>query len=642
MVHMMVTLGIYMRRGQRLLRRWASDPKIHGLLQGIGYLLAGFLGSAASLSHRLQPIALGILCAQTGWPAALVALGSTAGYLLFWGTQGSVGVVWTAMGLAVSLLIRGRPLQRETPLLIPALAGCIVAATGLLFQYYQRYTPPVGVYLLQIAMAVGSAAVFCTAADRRDPIVEWLAGGLGVLCLSQVMPIPYLGFGYIAAGLIAVSAPFPAVALAGLALDVSQITPVPMTAVLCLAYFARMIPRVHPFTKHLGPVIVYILVMSVCGVWDMLPLPGLALGSIAAALLPRKTSIYQRRGETGMAQVHLELASSVLQQMEAMVLDTEDTPVDEQALIARAAERACGSCPCRNACREQPAQMSPAILHKPLGNGADLPGGCRKSGRLLMEMRRSQEQLRTIRADRDRQQEYRAAVGQQYRFLSDYLQDISDTLAQRSEPPKAWFQPEISASSTSKNRANGDRCIWFAGMNCRYYVLLCDGMGTGEEAARDARQVTEMLRRLLSAGYPASYALRSVNSLCALQGRAGMVTVDLAELRLDTGKVTLYKWGAAPSYVISQGEPIKIGTATPPPGLSVTDGRESVEKLSLRRGETLVLLSDGAGGEESLRRLWMDADLPVGELASRILQSSQAISADDATVAVVRLHGTST
>ena len=636
---MMVTLGVYMRRSQRLIRRWAADPKIHAFLQAGGYLLAGFLGSAASLGHRLQPVVLGFLCAQTSWPAVLTATGSAIGYLLFWGNQGPVGVVWTSVGLAAALLLQGRRVQRETPLLMPAVAGCIVAATGLLFQYYQQYGPPVPMYLLQIAVATGSAAVFCTATERRDPIVDWLMCGLGVLCLAQVMPIPYLGFGYIAAGVIAIAAPFPAAALAGLALDLAQVTPVPMTAVLSLAYFVRMIPRLNPVLRHISPAFVYIAVMSICGVWDIQPLPGLVIGAAAAAMLPRQTSIAQRRGETGTAQVHLELASAVLQQMEAMVLDTEEAPIDEQALIVRAADRACGSCPCRKTCKEQAELISPAILHKPLGNGADLPVGCRKSGRLLQEMRRSQEQLRTIRADRDRQQEYRAAVGQQYRFLADYLQDLSDTLAQRRELPKAWYQPEVASCSASKNRANGDRCLWFAGVACRYYVLLCDGMGTGEEAARDAQQVGGMLRRLLSAGYPAAYALRTINSLCALQGRAGMVTLDLAELRLDTGKATLYKWGAAPSYVISQGEPIKIGTATPPPGLSVTEGRESVERLSLRRGETLVLLSDGAGGEESLRRLWMDEEATAGELAAKILQSSRTTSADDATVAVVRLHG---
>ena len=170
-----------------------------------------------------------------------------------------------------------------------------------------------------------------------------------------------------------------------------------------------------------------------------------------------------------------------------------------------------------------------------------------------------------------------------------------------------------------------------------YYILLCDGMGTGKEAAKAGQRAGELLRKMLAAGYPPEHALRSLNSLCALQGQAGAVTVDLAELRLDTGKAVIYKWGAAPSYVISRGEPIKIGTAAPPPGLSVTEGRETVEKLSLRRGETLVLLSDGAGGEDALRLCWERAGEPVSELAAKILESSQTDGADDATVAVVRL-----
>lgn len=635
---MMVTIGVYMRRWQRLVRRWAADPKIHTLLQGGGYLLAGFLSGAASLVHQLQPITLGLICAQTGWPAALIAIGGAVGYGVFWGSFGAQGVLWTVLGLVAALFLQGKRIQRGTPLLMPAVAALIVAGTGLLFQYLNIESPPIPIYLLRVLLAAGATAVFCFAMERRDPMVDWLVYGLAVLCLAQVVPIPYLGLGYIAAGALAMLGAFPAAALAGLALDLSQVTPIPMTAVLCLSYFIRMIPNLQPVVQHFGPGIACLLVMGICGSWDLTPLPGLMLGSFAALLLPKRTSIAQRRGETGTAQVRLELAAAVLRQTENLLLDVEAAPVDEQALMARAAERACGSCPCRKSCREQPGQMSPAILHRPLGNGGDLPGGCRKTGRLLMELRRSQEQLRSIRADRDRQMEYRTAVGQQYHFLSEYLQDLSDSLAQRKEPPHPWFQPEVAAYSASISRANGDRCLWFSGVECKYYVLLCDGMGTGPEAAADAQRVGNMLRRMLSAGYPASYALRSINSLCALQGQAGAVTLDLVELQLDTGKATLYKWGAAPSYVISRGEPIKIGTATPPPGLSVTEGRETVERLSLRRGETLVLLSDGAGGEEFLRRAWLDTESTTGELAARILQSSQAATADDATVAVIRLH----
>ena len=117
--------------------------------------------------------------------------------------------------------------------------------------------------------------------------------------------------------------------------------------------------------------------------------------------------------------------------------------------------------------------------------------------------------------------------------------------------------------------------------------------------------------------------------------------MDLAELQLDTGKAAVYKWGAAPSYVIARGEAVKIGTAAPPPGLSVNDGRETVQRLSLRRGELLVLLSDGAGGEESLRRAMDAAARSPGEMAAGILEYSRTDGSDDATVAVVRLNALS-
>lgn len=635
---MMVSIGLYMRRWQRLFRRWMLDPRLHGLAQAAGYLLAGFLFSAASLGSCPMPLVAGLVSALSGWPAVLLAMGGAGGYMLFWGAAGTQGIAWTAASLIAAILLGGRALTRDTPFLMPALSGLIVAATGLAFQIWLGDSLPVLIYILCIAVGVLSSLVFCRAMERRDPVTDWAVCGIAVLALAQVMPIPYFGFGYIAAGALAVSGAFPAAALAGLALDLSQVTATPMTAVLCLAWFLRLVPGLPKWALYSASGCVYLAVMGLCGIWDLMPLPGLLAGGFLSMLLPGKPGLSQRRGETGFAQVRLEMASAVLRQSEQLLQDVEEHPVDEEALIVRAIDRACGSCPCRKTCKDKPENMSTALLHKPLGNGGDLPLHCRKAGRLLQELRRSQEQLRSIRADRDRQQEYRAAVLQQYHFLSEYLQDLSDVLAQRTNPPQQFYQPEIAVCSASRNSANGDRCLWFAGVECRYYILICDGMGTGPEAAREGKNAAAMLRKLLSAGYPPEYALRSVNSLCALQGRGGAVTIDLAELRLDTGKATVYKWGAAPSYLICRGDTVKIGTATPPPGLSVTDGRETVERLSLRRGELLVLQSDGAGGEDALRAALDEPDLPPGELAARIMDCSQGDETDDATVAVVRLN----
>ncbi len=634
---MMVSLGVYVRRWRRMAQRWMMDARVHTLLQTAGWILGGLMMSAASLSHQPQPLALGTVCALTGWPAVLFAAGSMTGYLLFWGAAGAQGVVWIMAGLLLAVILGDKEILRESPLLMPAIAAVIAAAVGLVFQVFLEDATPIPIYLLRVGLAGAAALLFGQAALRRDPVLDWIISGVAVLALAQVMPIPYLGFGYIAGGVLAGAGAFPAAALAGLALDLAQVTPVPMTAVLCLAWLVRLVPMGRTNWHFLASAGVYILVMALCGLVDFMPLPGLLIGGGLSILVPGRQDVAHRRGETGTAQVRLEMAAGLLSQTGQLLSLQEEAPIDEGALISRAVERACSSCPCRKNCREEPQNMPTALLHKPLGNGADLPLSCRKSGRLLQELRRSQEQFRNIRADRDRQREYRGAVVQQYSFLSDFLQDVSDSLSRRGDPAVAWYQPEIAVCSASRERANGDRCLWFAGVACKYYIVLCDGMGTGAEAARAGQQAGELLRKMLSAGFPPEHALRSLNSVYALQGQAGAVTVDLVELRLDSGKAAIYKWGASASYVISHGEPIKIGTASPPPGLSVTEGRETVEKLSLRRGETLVLLSDGAGGEESLRRCWERAGEPVSELAAKILESSQTDGADDATVAVVRL-----
>jgi stage II sporulation protein E len=156
-------------------------------------------------------------------------------------------------------------------------------------------------------------------------------------------------------------------------------------------------------------------------------------------------------------------------------------------------------------------------------------------------------------------------------------------------------------------------------------------------AAALLRARLRLLRSMLTAGFPANYALQSVNSLCALRERAGAVTVDLAEIELYTGRVTLYKWGAAPSYAVSPGGVEKIGTPTPPPGLCVDGQQEQVHTLSLRRNQTLVLVSDGVPEDAAEQCCLNHADRSPGELARSLLTCSQLQGQDDATVVTIRL-----
>ena len=634
----MIAIESYVRRGKHILRRWAVDPRVHTLVRGGGYLAAGFALSAASLGQGMLPLALALVCACGGWSAVLSALGGVIGYRIFWGAGQQV-LVWLAAGLSAALLLGDRRISRDTPLLLPAIAGLIVASSGVLFQTLGMEDSPIALYLIRVVLAAGAAWLFAQVRKGRNPVLEWLTCGLAVLALVQIAPVSWFSLGFFAAGVLAVVGAFPAAAIAGLALDLARVTPVPMTAVLVLAYLIRLLPKSLGWAGRLAPGFTYLMVMWLCNVWDVLPLPALLLGAVVGGFLPVPGKIAHRRGETGTAQVRLELAAGVLSQTQQLLLEAPEVPVDEDALITRAAERACSNCPNRKGCKDtQRLGMLPGLLlHKPLLQTDELPIVCRKSGRFLAELHRSQEQLRSIRADRERQREYRAAVIQQYQFLSEFLQELSDSLSRRTEAP-AVYSAQVAVFGNRPEEENGDRCLRFPGTEGRYYVLLCDGMGTGLGAVQEGREAGAMLRRLLSAGYPAEYALRSVNSICALRDRAGAVTVDLAEIQLSCGKVNLYKWGAVPSYLISGVGAEKIGTASPPPGLSVTDYRESTDKLSLRRGQLLVMVSDGIGETEALRCCMNGVGKTPGEIAAALLSASQAGGQDDATVVTISLE----
>ena len=101
--------------------------------------------------------------------------------------------------------------------------------------------------------------------------------------------------------------------------------------------------------------------------------------------------------------------------------------------------------------------------------------------------------------------------------------------------------------------------------------------------------------------------------------------------------MTLFKWGAAPSYLVSAAGTEKLGTAGPPPGLSVSQYKEQVHTLSLRRNQTLVMVSDGVPEDAAQRCCVNHADRSAGELARSILTCSQVQGQDDATVITIRL-----
>ena len=628
-------ISAYVRQSQNTLRRWAVHPKTHMCARGVALVLAGFCLSAAGISQGMLPLVLGLVWACRGWRAVLVALGGMLGYVVFWSTAPLQGIIWTGLALGGVLLLGDRRISREMPLLIPSIGMLTVSAVGLGFQLFAGDMTSVTLYLIRVALGGAAPWAFDRWLQKQEPVMEWLCWGMFTLGFAQIAPIKWLGLGFVAAGLAAAWAPFPGAAMVGLALDLAGITPVPMTAVVVLSFLIRFLPRYPTWAGRLAPGCVGIVFMELTGLRDISILPGLFLGGLAAGFLASGEKNVSRRGETGAAQVKLEVAAGVLNQTRRMLLNVPERFVDVDALVQRAVCDACSGCAARDKCRDSKkmAKLTGELLQKPLLTIEELPVRCKKGSRVLAGLRKAQEQLRTIQADRQRQREYREAVVQQYTFLSEYLCSLSDRLSRKSDGSAAVYTPVVSVYGNRRGIYNGDRCMEFAGPENQYYIVLCDGMGTGPEAVQEGTSGAELLRKLLSCGFPPEHALQSLNSLCALRDRAGAVTVDLVQICLNTGKTTLYKWGGAVSFLMGVGGAEKLGATSPPPGLSVNGGQEVRCGITLRKGQTLLLVSDGVE-EEGVVRLCKESGSPAVVAEELLKQSARE---DDATVVTIRL-----
>ena len=193
----------------------------------------------------------------------------------------------------------------------------------------------------------------------------------------------------------------------------------------------------------------------------------------------------------------------------------------------------------------------------------------------------------------------------------------------------------------------GDAAEHFCDSFGTAHLLLCDGMGTGGAAAVDGRMAASLTGKLLRAGFSGEAAARLVNVALSLRGdEESGATLDLLSVDLYTGRVILYKAGAAPSFLVRGGVARPIRSSTLPVGiLAQVVGRS--QQMDLCEQDWVVLMSDGAladGEGWVIQQLQLCAQCgSTPRETSRIVAEmarQRALSAgrpDDITVAVMQL-----
>ena len=223
--------------------------------------------------------------------------------------------------------------------------------------------------------------------------------------------------------------------------------------------------------------------------------------------------------------------------------------------------------------------------------------------------------------------------------------EINDEYVTMSLTAAPCFEAEWSVSQDNKKSESmcGDAASLFANREDYFYAILSDGMGSGRDASVTAQLCSMFLERMLLCGNRRSVTLEMLNGFLRSRSDECSATVDLAEIDLITGEACFIKSGAAPSFIVRDGNIFRISSNTTPMGILRSIHAEQT-RFQLLAGDIIVMVSDGIAPETD-EGIWL-AELLANEMcgnlrvmAERIVNRAKErnLRTDDMTAVLIRV-----
>ena len=631
-------------------------------LYALGAAAAGFLLSAAQIGGVCLPAAIALTAALPFSLAAVFAYaGAALGYFAFWGATGAVEPVAAGFLILAASCLFHDVIPASRRWFFPLLSSGIYALTALIFLLSAPvHTKAVCVFAGKAALVCLCTYLFTGLSEKRAESVAALGFGL-LLSGSRLLLLPGLPLSVILSGcavfLCSGTREFwLASGVCAVALDLSFRPGYSAGAMLFLA--ALTCHYLKPRFAALRAC-VYFLVLALSsflfGAGQTMFPPGVFLGTVLGLILWKPVQPLLAARDLPLDAAREKALTAASGALWSLATDlqrgcTSGLEPQSAAVFDKAAEEICRSCAKWSVCWEQNAQetfrllsrASRGILRRGEAKRDDLPplflARCCHIDSFLRAVNDAlSTQLAKVQYQ-SRLAESRQILCDQYRVLSRLLQSLSERAPGQTEPDA--YAPELGFRATGLRGSNisGDYGASFR-VGEWYYLLLCDGMGSGEEARNEAMGTSALLKELIESGLEAHDAMQTINGLYILRDGGGFSAIDLLQVSLVSAEGFLHKWGAAPSFLKFGRTLQTLGSPLPPPGLGV--GRSygpACIRVSLQRGEALILTSDGVDTAMAERYLQSCGELPVRELAAGVVGSSEDAMPDDRTAAVLRLR----
>lgn len=179
--------------------------------------------------------------------------------------------------------------------------------------------------------------------------------------------------------------------------------------------------------------------------------------------------------------------------------------------------------------------------------------------------------------------------------------DINDTIAcminsdtKLSHVISQKISAKVYCSRLAKQNSeiSGDNYYYRVSDN-KFFVILCDGMGTGQRAFNESKDAINLIIKLLDANFNEEQLVNTLNSLLLLNLKDDRyVALDFSVIDFETHELRFYKAGAAQSYLISDDEIKRLQASSLPVGILESFNCYH-NKISIKQDDLIIMITDG-------------------------------------------------
>lgn len=310
----------------------------------------------------------------------------------------------------------------------------------------------------------------------------------------------------------------------------------------------------------------------------------------------RKTEI-TRLAELGSSFIEL---GNALQQMEVQQPQQQTDIVQE--LYRHVYQQVCQFCSKANWCWEEESAytmeelgtvcniLEAQGLNKQSSFSTRFQGRCSRTGQLEIALLNQMEQYKRQERQQSQLEENKANIAQQLILLGEQIQLMR---VGNNDAEQQSARLLVGHASSKKEQVSGDSWGVQDLGDGRMVQILCDGMGSGELAMQQSKLAVHLLQTLLSGGLSIRLSLSIINTVMSFQyGGVRFSTMDIALWNLNTGKIELYKYGAAPSFIKNGRKVVSYDGTSLPVGILPRVECSLLEHI-IAKGDLLVTMSDG-------------------------------------------------